>query len=43
VVGRLKPVTFSHIPPGEVGNYIYLALSAAMLAYSLWSINRKTE
>jgi hypothetical protein len=42
-VGRLKPVTFSHIPPGEVGNYIYLALSAAMFAYSLWSINRITE
>lgn len=40
LVGRLKPVTFSHTPPGEIGNYIYLVLSVLMLALALWSGNR---
>ena len=43
LVGRLKPVTFSHIPPGEIGNYVYLVLSLAMLAFSLWSAMRESK
>ena len=37
VVGRIKPVTFAHTPPGAYQNYIYLALAVSMLALSLWS------
>ena len=42
LVGRLKPVTFSHTPPGEIGNYIYLVLSLAMLGYTLWSAMKES-
>jgi hypothetical protein len=41
LVGRIKPVTFAHTPPGAYQNYIYLALAIAMLALALWS-GRKT-
>ena len=37
LVGRLKPVTFAHTPPGAYQNYIYLALAVGMLALALWS------
>ncbi len=37
LVGRLKPVTFSHNPPGATGNYIILALSILMLLIAVWS------
>lgn len=37
LVGQLKPVSFAHTPPGAIGNYVILALSAAMLAVSLFS------
>ena len=37
LVGRIKPVTFAHTPPGAYQNYIYLALAALMLGLSLWS------
>ena len=37
LVGRLKPVTFAHTPPGKVGNYVFLPLCAAMLAVTLMS------
>ncbi len=37
LVGSLKPVTFSHTPPGAIQNYVYLALSVGMLALALWS------
>ena len=36
LVGRLKPITFTHTPPGAVGNYVLLPLSIVMLAWSLW-------
>ncbi len=42
LVGRLKPVTFAHTPPGAYQNYIYLALAVLMLALALWS-GRKAE
>ena len=41
LVGRIKPVTFAHTPPGAYGNNIILALSVLMLALCLWS-GRKT-
>jgi hypothetical protein len=37
LIGRIKPVTFAHTPPGAYQNYIYLALAALMLGLSLWS------
>ena len=40
LVGRIKPVTFAHTPPGAYQNYIYLALAVAMLGLSFWSIQK---
>ncbi len=40
LVGRLKPVPFAHIPPGQIGNYVILALGVIMLIFSLWSGSR---
>jgi len=37
LIGWIKPITFSHTPPGVYGNYIYLVLSLLMLSLSLWS------
>jgi hypothetical protein len=37
LIGQLKPINFSHTPPGAYQNYIYLVLSVAMLALSLWN------
>jgi hypothetical protein len=37
-VGRIKPVTFAHTPPGAYENYIYVVLALVMLGLSLWSI-----
>jgi len=32
LVGRMKPVTFTHTPPGAIGNYVVLPLAFLMLA-----------
>jgi hypothetical protein len=37
LVGHMKPVGFSHTPPGAFQNYIYLPLAVLMLMLSLWS------
>jgi len=37
LVGRIKPVSFAHTPPGAVGNYVFVPLCLLMLAWSLWS------
>jgi hypothetical protein len=37
LVGRLKPVTFAHTPPGATGNQLILPLAALMLVLALWS------
>jgi len=42
LVGRLKPVTFLHRPPGAIGDYIVLPLAAVMLLLSFWN-GKKTE
>jgi hypothetical protein len=36
LVGRMKPVTFAHTPPGAIGNWVMLPLAALMLVLSLW-------
>lgn len=41
LVGRIKPVTFAHTPPGAYQNYIYLLLAVIMLGLSLWSATRQ--
>ncbi len=38
LVGRIKPVTFAHTPPGAIGNYVLLPLSLLMLA---WCMSRR--
>lgn len=35
-VGRIKPVTFAHRPPGAIGDYVVLPVAALMLVLSLW-------
>lgn len=37
LVGRLKPVTFAHTPPGEIGNSVFLVLSLAMILLAVCS------
>jgi hypothetical protein len=37
-VGHMKPVAFRHTPPGAIGNYVVLPVSALMLAWSLWAL-----
>ena len=39
LVGHIKPVTFTHTPPGAIANNIILPLAALMLVVALW--NRK--
>ncbi len=41
LVGRTKPVTFDHIPPGAIGNQLILPLAALMLGLALWSAYRQ--
>ncbi len=43
LVGKMKPVTFAHTPPGAIGNQIILPLAALMLALSLWGAYRQTS
>ena len=37
LVGRIKPVTFAHTPPGAIGNYVFLVLAIIMLIIAIWS------
>lgn len=43
LVGKMKPVTFVHTPPGAIGNQIMLPLAVVMLGWSLWSGSKKNE
>ena len=43
LVGKMKPVTFAHTPPGAIGNQIILPLAVVMVVWSLWSGSKKTE
>jgi len=40
LVGRMKPVTFAHTPPGAIANYVILPLGALMLAMSFWTAKK---
>jgi hypothetical protein len=40
LVGRMKPVTFAHAPPGAIGNWVILPVAALMLVLSLWPAPR---
>jgi len=37
LVGRMKPVTFAHTPPGAVSNQVIIPLAVVMLGLTLWS------
>jgi len=41
LVGRMKPVSFAHTPPGAVANYVILPLALVMLALSLRVADRR--
>lgn len=43
LVGKMKPVTFAHTPPGAIGNQLILPLAVLMVAVSLWSGYRQTS
>lgn len=43
LVGKMKPITFAHTPPGAIGNEIILPLAALMVALSVWSAYRQTS
>jgi hypothetical protein len=43
LVGKMKPVSFAHTPPGAISNQIILPLAALMLILSLWSAYRQTS
>jgi hypothetical protein len=40
LVGRMKPVTFSHPPPGAYANYVALPLAALMIVLSFTTWHR---
>lgn len=42
LVGRIKPVTFAHTPPGAYSNYVLLVLSVTMIVLALWSGSRSS-
>jgi hypothetical protein len=37
LVGHLKPLAFTHTPPGAVGNWFFLAVSSAVVVACLWA------
>ena len=41
LVGRMKPVSFAHTPPGAVANTVILPLALAMLVLSLWDAKKR--
>jgi hypothetical protein len=43
LVGKMKPVTFAHTPPGAIGNQLILPLAVVMLVWSLWSGSKNIE
>ena len=39
LVGKMRPVSFAHTPPGAIGNFIILPAAAVLLVIMLWSAN----
>lgn len=42
-VGHIKPVNFTHTPPGQIGNYIMIPLAIIMLILSVKKTRKETE
>ena len=40
LVGKMKPISFAHTPPGAIGNQIILPLAVVMVVWSLWSSSK---
>lgn len=40
LVGKMRPVSFAHTPPGAIGNFIILPAAVVLLVAMLWSANR---
>lgn len=40
LVGRIKPVTFAHTPPGALQDEIYLPLAVLMLVLCFWGVKK---
>lgn len=40
LVGNIKPVSFELVPPGQIGNIVFIPLCLVMLVWSLWSASR---
>lgn len=40
LVGKMRPVSFAHTPPGALGNYVILPAAVIMLVIMLWSADR---
>jgi len=43
LVGHIKPITFAHTPPGQIGNYVFVPLAILMLILTLWSASKSME
>jgi hypothetical protein len=43
LVGLAKPLAVSHIPPGAVGDYVLIPLSAAMFVLSLFAAKKEKK
>lgn len=43
LVGHLKPITFAHTPPGQVGNDVLIPLAGLMLVIAVWSGMRESS
>ena len=43
LVGKMRPVTFAHTPPGAIGNQLILPLAVLMVILSVWSAYRQTQ
>jgi hypothetical protein len=37
MVGKMRPVSFAHTPPGAIGNYIILPAATMLLIIMLWT------
>jgi len=43
LVGKMRPVSFAHTPPGAIGNYVILPAAVILLVIMLWSADRDKQ
>jgi hypothetical protein len=43
LIGLVKPLTVSHVPPGAIGDYVLIPLAAVMLILSLKKSNKQVH